>query len=186
MKELEKTIARIDAILREQEKRQDELIAESREIVRECARAIKGIHLGEMDESRRIVKALDAKVARLVKKSGDLERIASTALQEFTEVKILHAVLEHKTLPSFEELGVDYKAYLAGLADCVGELRRSLLIALKHKKRKEAEYLFSRMEGIYDNLMTLKYSASLVGSLKSKQDMIRAQVEKARSELLEL
>ncbi|HLC38298.1 MAG TPA: hypothetical protein VJI71_02485 [Candidatus Norongarragalinales archaeon] len=61
-----------------------------------------------------------------------------------------------------------------------------MLIALRHKNRKEAEYLFESMESIYDKLMVLKYSSSLVGALKSKQDSIRAQVEKARSELLEI
>ena len=61
-----------------------------------------------------------------------------------------------------------------------------MLIALRNRNRKKAEYLFDCMESIYDNLMVLKYSSSLVGALKPKQDSIRGQVEKARGELLEL
>jgi len=186
MKGLEKTIVEIDKMLGEKEKLQDELISESREIVRECARAIKAIHLNELSEAKRAAKELDSKVARLIKKHVDLEHITSTALQEYVEIKVLLAILEKKEIPSLQELGVDYRAFLSGLADCVGELRRALLIALKNKKRKEAEYVFEQMEGIYDNLMILKYSSSLVGALKPKQDMIRSQVERARSELLEL
>ena len=186
MKGLEKTVVEIDKMLAEKEKVQDELIAESREIVRECARAIKAIHLNDFAEAKRIVKELDGRIARVSKKHVDFEHITSTAMQEYVEIKVLMAILEKKEIPSFQELGVDYRAFLSGLADCVGELRRSLLIALRNKKRKEAEYVFGQMEGIYDNLMTLKYSSSLVGALKPKQDMIRSQVERARSELLEL
>ena len=40
------------------------------------------------------------------------------------------------------------------------------------------------MNEIYDHLMVLKYSGSLVGPLKHKQDMVRGQVEHARSEML--
>ena len=186
MKNLDKSIARIAVKLDEMEKRQDSVIVLSREFIRDCANAIKHLHTGELAKANALAKEIDAKAKKLSQIKAGFEGTAAQAFQEYVEVKALLAILEKKPLPDFEKLGVDYRQFLSGLADVVGELRRAMLIALKHKDRKGAEYLFDCMEKIYDNLMVLKYSSSLVGALKSKQDMIRAQVEKARSELLEI
>ncbi|MBI4361099.1 hypothetical protein HY572_04995 [Candidatus Micrarchaeota archaeon] len=181
---LEKTIARIDGELSEKEKRQDVVLADSRVVIRNCAKAIRHLHTGDMAEAKKVVKALDADVAALKKVAQDFEHIASSAYQEYVEIKCLLSLLEKKELPTPGDLKVDDQSYLAGLADCVGELRRSLQLALKAGKKKDADYLFGKMNYIYDHLMLLKYSSSLVGPLKRKQDMIRSQVEQARSELL--
>jgi len=168
------------------EKRQDSVLVLSREIVRDCANAIKNVHTGDLPQAKKLSQAIDAKVKRLAEIKQGFEGTSAIAFQEYVEVKSLIAILEEKPLPDFEKLGVDYRQFLSGLADVVGELHRAMLIALRNRDRKKAEYLFDCMESIYDNLMVLKYSSSLVGSLKPKQDSIRGQVEKARGELLEL
>ena len=62
---------------------------------------------------------------------GEFSGMISTALQEYVEIKCLLALLEEQPLPSPRELGVEGIAFLNGLADCVGELRRALQIALR-------------------------------------------------------
>lgn len=168
------------------EKRQDQVLVLSREIVRDCATAIKHLHTGEMKTAKQLVVEIDAKIKKLSSIKQGFEGTAAIAFQEYVEIKTLIAILEEKPLPDFESLGIDYRQFLSGLADVTGELHRSMLIALRNKNVKKAEYLFDCMETIYDNLMTLKYSSSLVGALKPKQDSIRGQVEKARGQLLEL
>ena len=49
-----------------------------------------------------------------------------------------------------------------------------------------AEYYFAALDSLYEQLMVLKYSSSLVGSLKRKQDVLRGQLEAARGEMLRL
>ncbi|MFH1056697.1 MAG: hypothetical protein V1717_02790 [Candidatus Micrarchaeota archaeon] len=186
MKNLSKTVSSISRKLDEMEKRQDQVIVLSRQLIRDCANAIKHLHSGDFKQAKELSKKIDEQARRLSEIKEGFEGTASQAFQEYVEVKSVMAILEKKPLPDFEKLGIDYRQFLSGLADTVGELRRAMLIALKHKDRKEAEYLFECMESVYDNLMVLKYSSSLVGALKSKQDSIRAQVEKARSELLEI
>lgn len=182
---LEKTIDALDRKFAEQEKAQDAALSMSRLVIRDCAKAIRHLHTGQPDDADAVVKTLDADVKKLQKAAGaDFQHIATSAYQEYAEIKCLVALLEKKELPTPSDLGIDDLSYLAGLADCVGELRRSLQLALKAGKKKDAEYLFERMNHIYDNLMILKYSSSLVGPLKRKQDMIRSQVEYARSEML--
>ncbi|MDP2717111.1 MAG: hypothetical protein Q8P02_00030 [Candidatus Micrarchaeota archaeon] len=182
---LEKTINRIDAELSEKEKRQDVVLQHTRLVIRDCAKAIRQLHTGQFKEADVLVKDLDVHVKDLQDSAGkDFYHIGQQAYQEYAEIKCLIALVHKKPLPSPEDLGLDDQSYLAGLADCVGELRRSLQLALRDDKKKEAEYFFEQMNHIYDNLMVLKYSSSLVGPLKRKQDMVRGQVEHARSEML--
>lgn len=182
---LEKIVDALDKKFAEQEKAQDAALSMSRLVIRDCAKAIRHLHTGHVQESHAVVKTLDADVKKLQKAAGeDFQHIATSAYQEYAEIKCLSALLEKKELPTPEELGIDELSYLAGLADCVGELRRALQLALRAEKTADAEYLFEKMNYIYDNLMILKYSSSLVGPLKRKQDMIRGQVEQARSEML--
>ncbi len=182
---LEKTVDALDKKFAQQEKAQDAALSQSRLVIRDCAKAIRHLHTGHADDAHAVIKTLDADVKKLQKAAGeDFAHIATSAYQEYAEIKCLLALLEKKDLPTPSDLGIDPLSYLAGLADCVGELRRSLQLALKAGKKKDAEYLFKKMNYIYDNLMVLKYSSSIVGPLKRKQDMIRGQVEQARSEML--
>ncbi|NUN11754.1 hypothetical protein HUU53_03860 [Candidatus Micrarchaeota archaeon] len=185
MKKLEKIINDLDSKLKALELKQDETLALNREVVRLSARAIRDLHTNNEKECKKNVSELEKKVSEL-KKIKEFDNIARGALQEFVEIKCLFALLEGKEIPSYEELGVSYQVWLSGLSDCVGELRRALLIAIKNSDSLRAEELFSQMENIYDNLMVLKYSSSLVGDLKRKQDLLRGMVEASRSDLLRL
>ncbi|VVB67019.1 Translin family protein [Candidatus Norongarragalina meridionalis] len=181
---LEETMGKIVKTLAEKEARMDRVIQLNRAIVRDCARAIKEIHNGDMKECEKIVALLDVKIKSLTRDAEGFEGIASACWQEYTEIKCLLAVSQKKEMPDYEELGVPYLEYLTGLCDCVGELRRMMQTALMKDKPKDAEYYFNKMNEIYDNVMTIKYSGSLIGSLKRKQDVARSQVEQARSEML--
>lgn len=181
---LEKTIQEIMKELDDKEKRQDVVLQASRDAIRDCAKAIRCLHTDERKECLTLVKKLDDKIKKLKAVDEGLENISFSAYQEYAEIKCLLALLDHGELPDEKALGISWQAYLSGLADCVGELRRALQLSLKKQDAKQAEYLFKQMNYIYDNLMVLKYSSSLVGALKRKQDMIRSQVEQARSEML--
>ncbi|MFH0835095.1 MAG: hypothetical protein V1881_02025 [Candidatus Micrarchaeota archaeon] len=181
---LEETIGKIIKILAEKEARMDRVIQLNRAIVRDCARAIKHVHNEEVKECEKIVESLEPKMKSLTRDAEGFEGIASSCWQEYTEVKCLLAIVQKKEMPDYEELGVPYLEYLTGLCDCTGELRRLMQTSLMNGKKKDAEYYFAKMNEIYDNVMTIKYSGSLIGSLKRKQDVARSQVEQARSEML--
>ncbi|HLD76355.1 MAG TPA: hypothetical protein VI874_05010, partial [Candidatus Norongarragalinales archaeon] len=124
---LEKTISDLEKKLVDKEKRQDEVLSLSREIIRLCAKAIRHYHTGNPDEAKNVMKLLETGVKKLTKSSaGDFDHIAQNAYQEYAEIMCLSALLERVKLPTPTDLGIDVLSYLAGLADCVGELRRSL------------------------------------------------------------
>ncbi|MEK6954242.1 MAG: hypothetical protein AABX01_04495 [Candidatus Micrarchaeota archaeon] len=181
---LKAAISKITKILDEREKNQDVVLRLSRETIRDCARAIKSIHMREYEEMEALVKQIDGKIGELKKHDSDFGHISQQCYQEIVEIKVLSAILKRREIPDYEELEVEFQPWLSGLADVVGELRRALQLSLRDGKKEDAQYYFDKMNEIYDNLMVLKYSGSLVGGLKHKQDMIRGQIENARSEML--
>jgi translin len=182
---LAEAVRDVVGVLAAREKKQDELVGETRLFIRECANAIKALHEDNYAAARAATAKLDAQVKALKEKGGgEFDGMLQTPLQEYVEIKCLLALLEERALPSPRELGVDGVSFLNGLADCVGELRRALQIALRKNDHARAEYLFAKMNELYDELMTVKFSASLVGGLRRKTDVLRGQLEQARSEML--
>ncbi len=181
---LEHSIKEIVAELSDREARQDEVLRLQREVIRDCALAIRHIHTSELAQSRRVIGEIEKKIAHLRKLDADLQRNSAQCYQEYVEIKALDAIFNRQAVPSRQDLGVDTQAYLNGLADTVGELRRSIQLALSKDDFKDAEYFFNVMNEVYDNLMLVKFSSSLVGPLKHKQDVIRGQLEASRSEML--
>ena len=60
----------------------------------------------------------------------------------------------------------------------------SMYESLRHGKKKDAEGYFQMMEGIYDALLPLRFSNSVLPEFRRKQDVARIQIEQARGELL--
>ncbi|MFH0973246.1 MAG: hypothetical protein V1817_00435 [Candidatus Micrarchaeota archaeon] len=182
---LTNAVAAVIAELSKKEKKQDELLQETRLFIRNCANAIKALHADDYAAAREAVALLDSQAKTLrATAGGEFRGMLDTCMQEYVEIKCLLALLEERPLPTPSELGVEGVSFLNGLADCVGELRRGLQIALRKNDFSRAEYLFAKMNELYDELMTVKFSASLVGGLRRKTDVLRNQLEQARSEML--
>ncbi|MEM3030546.1 MAG: hypothetical protein QXH27_02315 [Candidatus Micrarchaeia archaeon] len=184
MKELEKGVEEVIAELRRREKAQDELLRETREIVRGCSVCIKHIHAGEIEEAEKRLSEVEKLLEKTKGISEGFEHVLSTSQQEYAEAKVLLLLIQGKKVPDFKELGVPFEKYLLGLLDCVGELRREMLEALKKGDKRKAERMFELMNGIYEALLPIRFSESLLPGFRRKQDVARAQVEQARSELL--
>jgi translin len=104
------------------------------------------------------------------------------ALQEVSEAAIVHALLRGNTLPEPEALGVTSAAYLLGLGDAVGELRRFALDRLRDGKVDDAAGYLRMMEDIFDALLRFDHPDAIV-PLRHKQDVARGLLERTRGEL---
>ena len=161
-------------------------IKSSREIIRKASKIIVTIHhrkdcsedLRSMKEEVWHLKSL------LIKDHPDLyyAGFVQNALQEYTEAMIFRAIIYGEEIPTHKDLNVNPSAYLMGLADVVGELRREVLEFLRKEKFENAERFLSMMENIYETLLTFNYPSGLV-PIKQKQDMVRSLVEKTRGEV---
>ncbi len=104
------------------------------------------------------------------------------AIQEYCEAMIFRAIIGGEDIPSPKHLSINSEAYIMGLGDVVGELRREAVESLRSENFKRAEKCLKIMEEIYEILMRFNYPSGLV-PLKPKQDTARALIEKTRSEI---
>jgi translin len=116
------------------------------------------------------------------------QELASTgavrdAQKELAEANITLALVTGKALPEPDELGVDVAAYLNGLGEAVGEIRRYLLDGMRLGNLSRGEELLAVMDDIYSMLVTMDFPDALTGGLRRTTDMVRGVLEKTRSDL---
>ena len=105
------------------------------------------------------------------------------AQKEFAEGSITFALIVGKELPKPEAIGVDYAAYLNGLGEAVGELRRYLLDSMRKGDLSRGEEILSAMDDIYSVLVTMDFPDAITGGLRRTTDMVRGVLERTRSDL---
>ncbi|MCS7139523.1 MAG: haloacid dehalogenase [Candidatus Nezhaarchaeota archaeon] len=150
----------------------------ARKIIKLCGEAISLTHRGRNAEARG--KLNEAKLA--LSEIGVLMKdlgvdIFEVALQEYVEAESLLRIVEGRELPSIEELQVTDEAYILGLADLIGELRRRVLEEIRKGDGLRAEELYQVMRDLYEILWPLEYPRSLVPGLRSKIDAMRRVID---------
>ncbi len=160
----------------------------SREAIRNCANSIRATHRGEFDEARRLLGLAGS----LLKQANDaLEDHPSVfyagfihdAQKEYAEASITLALESGDDLPDPDELGVEYPAYLNGMGEAVGEMRRHLLDTLRKGDVSKCEEILSWMDEIYTVLVTMDYPEGITGGLRRTTDMVRGVTERTRGDL---
>lgn len=166
----------------------DSALARARLLTRHCANAIRAIHRDEVElaeenlaQARALAQALDQELANY----RDLYFAGYTqdALKEFAEASITCAVIQHKLLPTPEDLGVEHATYLQGLAEAAGELRRRCMDILRNGHSQEAERLLGVMDDIYAVLVTMDYPDAITGGLRRLTDVVRGVTERTRGDM---
>jgi translin len=166
----------------------DAALAKSRELIRDCSLAIRATHRGEFDEAKRLL-ATALEVASAMKQDvagyGDLyfTGYVQDSLKEFAEANIVHALTTDQPIPDPDALGVDYAAYLNGLGEAAGELRRYTLDIIRHDQLARSEQTLQAMEDIYSLLVTMDFPDALTGGLRRTTDMVRGVLERTRGDL---
>ncbi len=188
MEELRTIVEHIQATLEEKNAAREEALARSRELIRCCANTIRAVHRGERDNAKALLGQA-AEAARLLAAGladhPDLYHTGYTqdALKEFAEASITHAIVMQQPLPSPEDLNVPSAAYLNGLGEAMGEMRRYVLDILRHAEVGRCEHILQVMEDVYSLLVTVDYPESLTGGLRRTTDMVRGVLERTRGDL---
>ena len=91
--------------------------------------------------------------------------------------------MRNETLPTPEELHLEYATYLKGLAEVAGELRRRCLDILRDGHSEEAEQLLSYMDEIYGILVTIDYPDAITWGLRRLTDIVRSINERTRGDI---
>lgn len=163
-------------------------LSRMREVIRASANTIRAVHRHEFDRAQQLLdearQALDSATSA-VSDYGDVRYAGfiHDAQKEYTEASTVFALLSGQPLPGPNEVGVDWPAYLNGLGEAVGELRRFLLDNLRRGDVGSGEALLQAMDSIYDVLVTIDYPDAMTGGLRRTTDVTRGILEKTRGDL---
>ena len=166
----------------------EQALARSRELVRTCARSIRAAHRQEFDAAGELLyeaRGIGDQMSRDLAQHPDLyyAGYVQDALKELVEATAVLRMIRGEPPPSPLELGVPAPAFLNGLAEAVGELRRYLLDRLRRGDAEGCEVLLAMMDEIYSLLITLDYPDAITGGLRRTTDITRGIIEKTRGDL---
>ncbi len=159
-----------------------------REAIRHCSQAIRAVHRQEFDQAQELLQSARNQLDRTeesIAAGGQLSNIGffRDAQKEFAEGSITLALVTGKEPPGPGELGIDPAAYLNGLGEAVGELRRYLLDGIRKGDLSRGGELLSAMDDIYNILVTMDFPDAITGGLRRTTDMVRGVLERTRSDL---
>ena len=183
MKGLSDNISSVNGRMEALEADREKAISESRGIIRSTKRIIHSIHLSEPyedllrateEDMRRLAESIDPRIAS----SGPVQ----DAMAELAEASLFHSIMTGEMLPSHSSLGISPQAWVLGLADCLGEMRRALLDMLMEGDTERAGALFSEMEEICGEIMLFDVPDAIL-PIRRKQDVARGLMEKTRTDL---
>lgn len=179
---------RAQARLAAKHRAREQALTASREATRFSANAIRAAHRGEQDTATALLErareALDAAYAACrdqpeVEHAGFL----ADAAKEYAEASTTLAIITDQPLPGPEDLGITDAAYLNGLAETVGELRRHLLDVLRAGHLARCEVLLEAMDDIYAVLVEMDFPDGVTGGLRRSTDVARSIIERTRGDL---
>ncbi|MDV3293099.1 MAG: RNA-binding protein [Nitrososphaerales archaeon] len=186
MDRLTESLKGVEKRLSDQLERRDRLLKESRDVISSCSRTIIDVHGGKRAEAGREL-ARARTLLRSLKKlaDGPVTRYLISPETEFVEASAVYALAKGGQIPSREALDASPEAYLLGLLDTVGELKRLILDSIMDSDIKKAKRFFDQMESLYSACSPLAVYDHVVNGTRRKIDVARMLVEDTRGLLME-
>ena len=159
-----------------------------REAIRHSSNAIRAIHRHEFQRAGELLKSAHNLIDTAEQAVADYSELRYAgfirdAQKEFAEASITLALVRQKQIPDHTELGIEVTAYLNGLGEAVGELRRYLLDSMRGGDLSQGEELLSAMDDIYSVLVSMDFPDAITSGLRRTTDVVRGILEKTRSDL---
>lgn len=185
MAELKRILDDVEAEFEDKDEVRELALKSCRAISRLSVSAIGALHRsGDAEEILKEARDEALKLRSLLKEYPELyySGFVENAQQDMTEAAITFSLIRSSTLPGPKDLAVTSKAYVLGMGDVIGELRRHALERLMEGDVQGAAKALGTMEVLYDGLMRFSYPTSLL-AVKRKQDIARGLLEKTRGEV---
>lgn len=159
-----------------------------RDAIRHCSQAIRAVHRQEFAQAKELLQSARNLIAEAEQAVATYSEFSHSgfirdAQKEFAEGSIILALVTGEQLPEPAELGVGAAAYLNGLGEAVGELRRYLLDGMRRGNLSRGEELLLAMDDIYNVLVTMDFPDAITSGLRRTTDMVRGVLERTRSDL---
>ena len=185
---LEQILASIKEEIESDDEIREKILPLAREAVRKYSQSIKASHRGLFDDADKLIDEgwdLVKKTSQEMKQSEFMgqSKTLNVAYQEMAEAANVLSLLNGGTFTPPEKYEIPSRAYLTGLADTVGELRRAALDSLREEKIQRAEQLLKFMEEILEGLQAFDFPNALIPDLRRKCDVARSLIERTRGDL---
>jgi len=188
VEDLEIIAAKLRPYFAAEDEAREKALRSCRQVIRFSASAIRAVHRQENDKAKQLLDSAHALVLELntdLVEHGKLLHAGfiHDAQKEFAEGCITSALIAGEKLPKPETLCISNAAYLDGLGESVGELRRYILDSLRREDFSRCEDLLTVMDEIYRILITMDFPELLAHGLRRTTDTIRAIIERTRGDL---
>lgn len=159
-----------------------------RKAIRLSANAIRAVHRDEKSEAESLIEEAHSCLDQAQSAMADHPDIRYAgffhdAAKEYAEARLTHALVFDLPLPTPDDIGVEVPAYLNGLGETIGELRRHLLDLMRHGELDRSERLLEAMDEIYYLLTSMDYPDGMTGGLRRTTDVARSIIERTRGDL---
>ncbi len=163
------------------------LIKETRDVISLCSKAIVLLHGEKTKESEKLLDGASSSIKKLKDYViCDLDRYLWPAEQEYVEAFILKEIVERKPyLSGHGELNVSLNAYVTGLLDCTGEIKRMIYDNLRKNNHGFSLSLFEIMQSIYNLVYPFSFYDNLIPGIRKKLDVSKRMMEDVRITMTE-
>lgn len=185
---LEEIAAKILESLEAKNAAREGALALSRQLVRHSANSIRVLHREEYMAAKELMGKAGEILSRMNQEAHRYPDIyfagyVRDAQKEYAEARLTFALLRGEPLPDPESLQVEYAAYLNGLGEAVGEMRRHILDLIRRDKLEQGEEILAAMEEIYGVLATVDFPDAITGGLRRVTDMVRGVLKRTRGDM---
>lgn len=162
-------------------------LASSRSAIRSCGNAIRALHRYETDTATTLLDEAQAHVDDARSALGDHPDMLHAgfvhdAEKELTEARITFALVTGAAFPTPDEVGVAASAYLKGMAESIGEMRRHILDLMRQGKLDRCEELLGSIDDMYYVLVSMDYPDGITYGLRRLTDVARSIIERTRGD----
>jgi len=162
-------------------------LAASRDTIRACGNAIRAMHRYEMDTASDLLdeaqRQLDGARSVLADHHDMLHAgFVHDAEKELAEARITYALVTEAAFPSPTDIGVPPAAFLKGMAESIGEIRRHILDLMRRGELKRCEELLAAMDDSYYVLVSMDYPDGITFGLRRLTDVARSIIERTRGD----
>lgn len=186
--QLDDIIDRVRANFTAKHQAREQALGLCRDAIRHAALTIRAVHRGETEPARALLAGARGRLDQVRAALADHPDIfhagfVHDAQKEYAEAALTIALVAGEPIPPPEDLNVEYAAYLNGMGEAVGELRRYLLDSLRSGDIERCERYLADMDDIYAVMVTIDYPDAITAGLRRTTDVTRGILEKTRGDL---
>ena len=180
-------VDKISKHLAKVEKARDTSYILHREIIKKSGLAIRAVHRADEKLADSLIAEAGESLRKATQAIESFDELSITgfvhdAQKEYVEACATAAIVFERDLPEPDELGVTYSAYLKGLSEVIGELRREILDLMRQDRGDQGEEYLQAMDEIYSILVTMDFSDAVTMGLRRSTDQARGILERTRGD----